>query len=151
MAECVQVVEVLEKEITESAWFGLAFLVDGFPRTAAQARTFEQRVRPCDLVLYFECPEKVMLERLTIRGKTSGRSDDNAKTIKERLKSFKKLTLPVVELFQQEGKLHRYLTPAISNMIPHSCASFMLMPTDSSSIHIRVASPPHNQHPYSNV
>ena len=98
---------MLEKEINESAWFGLAFLVDGFPRTVAQAKTFEQRVRPCDLVLYFACPENVMIQRLTSRGKTSGRSDDNAKTIKERLKTFKKSTLPVVEFFSRQEKLHR--------------------------------------------
>lgn len=29
-------------------------------------------------IIYFECSEKVMEERLMNRGKTSGRSDDNA-------------------------------------------------------------------------
>ena len=101
-----QVIDVLEKEVNESAWFGLAFLIDGFPRTLPQAKKFEQRVRPCDLVLYFDCPEKVMLERLTERSKTSGRSDDTAKTVKERLKTFKRETLPVVEHFNRHT-LHR--------------------------------------------
>ena len=35
-------------------------------------------------VLFFDCPAKVMQERLTERGKTSGRSDDNADTIAKR-------------------------------------------------------------------
>ncbi len=36
-------------------------------------------------MLYVECSEKVMQERLLERGKTSGRADDNAGTIKKRL------------------------------------------------------------------
>lgn len=35
-------------------------------------------------VLFFDCPANVMQERLTERGKTSGRSDDNADTIAKR-------------------------------------------------------------------
>ena len=102
-----QVIEVLEKEINESAWFGLAFLVDGFPRTVSQAKKFEERIRPSDLVLYFDCPENTMSARLTERSKTSGRSDDTPSSVKQRLKTFKKETLPVIEFFQSQGKLHR--------------------------------------------
>ena len=105
--QLLQVVEVLEKEINESAWFGLAFLVDGFPRILSQVKTFEERIRPSDLVLYFECPEEVMLQRLTERSKTSGRSDDTPSSVKQRLKTFKKETLPLVEFFQAQGKLHK--------------------------------------------
>ena len=35
-------------------------------------------------VLFFDCPAEVMEQRLTERGKTSGRSDDNAETIRKR-------------------------------------------------------------------
>ena len=35
-------------------------------------------------VLFLDCPEKTMEERLLDRGKTSGRSDDNAEAIKKR-------------------------------------------------------------------
>ena len=103
----LQVIEVLEKEINESAWFGLAFLVDGFPRTVSQAQKFEERIRPSDLVLYFECPEETMSQRLTERSKTSGRSDDTPASVKQRLKTFKKETLPVISFFQEQDKLHR--------------------------------------------
>ena len=104
----LQVIEVLEKEINESAWFGLAFLVDGFPRTLSQAKSFEGRVRPGDLVLYFDCPEATLSQRLTERGKTSGRSDDTPSSVKQRLKTFKKETQPLLEFFQSQGKLHKY-------------------------------------------
>jgi len=38
--------------------------------------------------LYFECSNEEMTKRLLERGKTSGRSDDNAETIKKRLDTF---------------------------------------------------------------
>lgn len=38
----------------------------------------------CTQVLFFDCPADVMEQRLTERGKTSGRSDDNAETIRKR-------------------------------------------------------------------
>ena len=38
----------------------------------------------CMQVLFFDCPPDVMEQRLTERGKTSGRSDDNAETIRKR-------------------------------------------------------------------
>ncbi len=52
------------------------FLIDGFPRKMDQALKFEQEVCPTSLVLFFDCPEDVMLQRLLKRGETSGRVDD---------------------------------------------------------------------------
>lgn len=40
------------------------------------------------LVLSFDCPEKVLVERLLERGKTSGRIDDNEESIKKRLATY---------------------------------------------------------------
>ena len=39
------------------------------------------------------------------RGKTSGRVDDNAETIKKRLVTFHKATQPVVKAYGQRNKL----------------------------------------------
>lgn len=39
-------------------------------------------------VLFFSCTEAVMLERLTERGKTSGRVDDNTESILKRFREF---------------------------------------------------------------
>lgn len=106
----VQVIEALEREIKDSAWFGLAFLVSGFPRTLTQAKMFEDRVRPYDLVLYFDCPESVMVERLTSRGRLSGGADDSPGAIKKRISTFKSQTLPIVGYFEGIGVLQRHAT-----------------------------------------
>lgn len=57
--------------------------------------------------LFFDCPEKTMEERLTERGKTSGRSDDNPETMRKRFHTFVQSSMPVVEHFEKQGKLHK--------------------------------------------
>ena len=54
-------------------------------------------------MIYFECSQKVMNERLLERGKTSGRSDDNQDTIKKRLDVFNKQTRPVANKLDKSG------------------------------------------------
>ena len=48
-----------------------------------------------------------MQKRLLHRGETSGRSDDNAESIKKRFKTFVETSMPVVEYFEKEGKVVR--------------------------------------------
>jgi adenylate kinase/UMP-CMP kinase len=83
------------------------FLIDGFPRALDHAKTFERQIKPCELVLFFDCPEEVMTERLLSRGKTSGRTDDNAETIRKRFKTFVESSLPVVGHYEAQGKAHK--------------------------------------------
>jgi UMP-CMP kinase len=64
------------------------FLIDGFPRKMDQAVKFEEDVCKSALVLFYTTTEQVMLDRLLERGKTSGREDDNAESIKKRFGMF---------------------------------------------------------------
>lgn len=64
----------------------------------------------CHFVLYFECSEEVMEERLIKRGETSGRVDDNAETIKKRFSTFVEETLPVIESYGEKNKLKKVRT-----------------------------------------
>ncbi|KAH8915273.1 UMP-CMP kinase [Atractiella rhizophila] len=81
------------------------FLIDGFPRKMDQAHKFEQAVCPVSLVLFLQCPQDVLLQRLLERGKTSGRADDNEESIKKRFKTFIETSMPVVEYYRsQEGE-----------------------------------------------
>ena len=50
-----------------------------------------------------------MQERLINRGKTSGRADDNAESIKKRFKTFVETSMPVVEYFERQGKVVKIL------------------------------------------
>lgn len=81
------------------------FLIDGFPRKLDQALAFEKSVVPSKFTLFFDCPEEVMEERLLNRGKTSGRADDNLESIKKRFKTFVDTSMPVVDMFEKEGRV----------------------------------------------
>eukprot|EP00854_Cymbomonas_tetramitiformis_P018551 gene18552-22148_t len=92
---------------------GTKFLVDGFPRALDQAKCFEEKVAQCSKVLFFDCPMDTMIERLMERGKTSGRADDNLTTIKKRLDTFVKQSVPVVDYYSDKCfKISSVPTPA---------------------------------------
>ena len=65
------------------------------------------QVTACHLVLFFDCSEAVMEERLIKRGMTSGRVDDNADTIRKRFNTFTEETLPVIQSYEKKNKLKR--------------------------------------------
>ncbi len=72
-----------------------------------QALKFESSVCPSAFSLFFDCPEDVLQARLLNRGKTSGRADDNAESIRKRFKTFVETSMPVVEYFERQGKVVR--------------------------------------------
>ncbi|CAO3612278.1 unnamed protein product [Mucor fragilis] len=86
---------------------GSRFLIDGFPRKMDQAVKFEEVVVPSKLVLFFECPEEVMLKRLLKRGENSGRVDDNIESIRKRFVVFTETSMPVVDAFEKQDKVKR--------------------------------------------
>ena len=56
-----------------------------------------------------ECSEEVMTERCLLRGKTSGRVDDNPESLVKRFKTHMETSMPVIELFDKKGMVRRYL------------------------------------------
>ncbi|TFL05814.1 adenylate kinase-domain-containing protein, partial [Pterulicium gracile] len=81
------------------------FLVDGFPRKMDQATMFDTQVCKSTAVLFYKTTEEVMLVRLLERGKTSGREDDNAESIKKRFRVYEHDTMPVIDNYRALGKL----------------------------------------------
>ena len=83
-------------------------IFDGFPRTVAQAEAleelFEKRGLKTDLLIDLAVDEQELIDRLMLRGKTSGRSDDNLETIKKRLEVYHNQTKPVTEYYEKLGK-----------------------------------------------
>lgn len=97
---------LLQNAITDAFKKGSKnFLIDGFPRKMDQAISFQNQVAKGKAVIYFECPEEVMLKRLLNRGKTSGRADDNIESIKKRFTTFIETSMPVVKYFEDKDKV----------------------------------------------
>jgi adenylate kinase len=61
--------------------------VYSFPREETQGAAFEERVRPVDLLILFECSDEVLTNRALSRGANSAtkRSDDNETAVKDRI------------------------------------------------------------------
>ncbi|VBB48212.1 Adenylate kinase [uncultured Paludibacter sp.] len=83
-------------------------ILDGFPRTLAQAEALEKmledRGEETEVLVDLNVDEEELINRLLIRGKTSGRSDDNLETIQKRLNVYHSQTKPVSEYYKSKGK-----------------------------------------------
>ena len=105
MEVTVQLLENAMTEVVNKNGGKGKFLIDGFPRKMDQAIKFEEVVCPASFVLFFDAPENVMMERLLIRGQTSGRADDNVESIRKRFRTFVETSMPVVDKFEKEGRV----------------------------------------------
>lgn len=82
---------------------GCRFLIDGFPRSMGQAATFEEVVGHPKMILFFDASDECLTERLLKRGETSGRTDDNADSIKKRLVTYHQQSHPVITAYEARG------------------------------------------------
>jgi adenylate kinase len=96
--------EVLIKDKSE----GKGFLLDGFPRTVAQAEALEKLFEELEVsdvrIISLDAPEKELVIRLVKRGADSGRSDDTEETIRHRLEVYHEQTSPVQDFYKKHRK-----------------------------------------------
>src|SRR5467141_4183024 len=100
------VVRVIEERLRQpDAASGV--LLDGFPRTVAQAEALDHMLRAggrtVDLVLVLEVPREVLIERLLRRAEAEGRADDTPETIGRRLEVYEEQTAPVLDWYAQHA------------------------------------------------
>ena len=80
-----------------------SFILDGFPRTVAQARAaYEQAVqtgRTLHAVVCLDIAHDELIERLEQRGRDSGRADDTAETVLHRIEEYEQKTLPLLDYY----------------------------------------------------
>lgn len=83
-------------------------IFDGFPRTIAQAEALNvmlaERGQQVSTVIGLEVEDDELIKRIILRGKTSGRADDNEETAKKRLATYYSQTLPLKDFYIKEGK-----------------------------------------------
>ena len=66
---------------------------------------FESRICPCTKLIFFQVNDGIMMFRLLLRGKQSGRVDDNKDTIGKRLQTFHKHTKPILDAYQSKSEI----------------------------------------------
>jgi adenylate kinase len=88
---------------------GDGFILDGFPRTMAQADALDSMLseidRPLTVVLELQVPDDVAVERLRKRAVEEGRSDDTPEAISKRIALYNQETKPLVSHYRLAGNL----------------------------------------------
>ncbi len=87
------------------------FIFDGFPRTQAQAIALDDLLQKkgtaISAMLALEVDNEELIKRLLIRGKESGRPDDqNEAIIRNRVNEYNTKTLPLKKYYSEQTKYH---------------------------------------------
>jgi adenylate kinase len=102
------VIGMIEGKIDSNAK-AKGFIFDGFPRTTAQAEALDEMLAkkgvPITIMLALEVEKDELVKRLILRGKESGRADDQDQSIIEnRIKVYNNETTPVKDFYEAQGK-----------------------------------------------
>lgn len=102
------IIDILSKQIENQARDSKGIILDGFPRTVAQAEALETMLKKMDkeisVLIDLQVDENELINRLLTRGETSGRSDDNSGTIQKRLEVYHHKTAPVNDFYKNLDK-----------------------------------------------
>jgi len=105
------IISILSKNIQGFGNDINGMILDGFPRTVAQAEALQTMLsnsgKEISILLDLSVEKAELIDRLLKRGQTSGRSDDNLETIQKRLEVYELQTAPVSDFYK---KLDKYAT-----------------------------------------
>ena len=105
-----EIVERVVRERLDQHDWNYGFVLDGFPRTRAQAEYLFENWN-LDKVIYLELSDEVVFQRVMYRakmGQGSGftkRADDNPDALMIRLREYHEKTKPLLELYAKLGML----------------------------------------------
>lgn len=126
------VIDIIKERLTQDDCKN-GFILDGFPRTIAQAEALEKMQINIDAALEISLPDETIVKRMSGRRvcpvcgasyhitdkkpKSEGvcdqcsaelvqRVDDNADTVLERLRVYHEQTQPLIDFYKERGKLH---------------------------------------------
>lgn len=97
----------LIRQVVDSEAAAKGVIMDGFPRTVAQAEAVDRflaaRSVGIDHVLCLEADENELVKRLLGRAAEQGRSDDNENAIRQRLEVYRAQTEPLIDFYRGRG------------------------------------------------
>ena len=124
---------IVEERFAEVGLIDQGFVLDGFPRTLAQAEKLEDVLdgHPLDLVINLDVPTEIVLDRIAGRrvcekcgtpyhvsappkddwtcdvcgGRVVQREDDTEDAVMRRLELYEEETVPIIDFYRKGGKL----------------------------------------------
>lgn len=103
-------IALIEKRI-QADDCGRGCILDGFPRTVAQAEALDKlldaRGEKLGGVVFFVAPRDELVTRLSHRRAHEGRADDTVEVQEKRLKVYEEQTAPLVDYYEKIGLLVR--------------------------------------------
>lgn len=102
------VIDMIDNKLNEEK-LAKGFIFDGFPRTLDQAKALDDLLMEkgweIDKMVSLEVEEDELVKRLLLRGKDSGRKDDQDESIiRNRMKVYEDQTAPLKEYYKSQGK-----------------------------------------------
>ncbi|NJR70747.1 MAG: adenylate kinase [Synechococcales cyanobacterium CRU_2_2] len=99
----------LVKQRLQEADAQAGWILDGFPRNAAQAEALDSLLADIgqspDHAINLDVPDEILVARLLDRGQAQGRKDDTEEVIRHRLRVYREQTAPLIDFYELVGKL----------------------------------------------
>ncbi|ARS36346.1 adenylate kinase [Pontibacter actiniarum] len=104
------VIGMIENKVKEHR-HAPGFIFDGFPRTVPQAQGLDKLLQDngteISCMIALRVDDEELTKRLLLRGKTSGRPDDqNEELIRKRVQEYNTKTAPVADYYAGQGKFY---------------------------------------------
>ncbi len=97
------VIKLLEPELQKIGADKNEFILDGFPRSIAQAKWLVEQIKSGQVkftaIIYLKVPRQAVIDRLLKRG----REDDKEEIIRRRLDEYTNVTTPVLDYLRRNG------------------------------------------------
>ncbi|KAL4512811.1 hypothetical protein ABPG72_017496 [Tetrahymena utriculariae] len=101
-------VKLLKNAMEKNGWAKSKFLIDGFPRSQDNLDGWNQimgNLVNFKFVLFLDCSEDIMTQRIMKRAESSGRSDDNIESLKKRFRTYIESTKPIIDFYAKQNKI----------------------------------------------